>query len=153
MKVDGQCIQGDDDSEEKILSNSNVIDLTLACLAPADFFDVNGLKNFNVFNTFHAGGGGKHDPVSFLDTGHTPKVLISSKSVNGNDDVVARKNIEGPINSFDCNTNNHRPVENFQQRAQWRRKTFDNGLFCPMEQLESTFDANCSVKMPSVQNH
>ena len=155
MRIDGRCIQGGDgdDPEEEILSFSDAVDLAHACSAPAEFFDVNGLNNFNVFNTFNALGGGKHDPTSFLDTRHTPKVLTSSRSVNGDDGAVARNNAEGPINLFDSNANNHIPVANFQQRTQRRRKTCGNGLFRPMEQLESTFDTNRSAEIPSIRNH
>jgi hypothetical protein len=153
MRVDGRCIQGDDDSEEEILSISDAVDLAHACSAPVNFFDVNGLKNFNVFNTFDAGGDGKHDPTSFLDIRHTPMLTSRDLSVDGDDGVVARNNVGGPINLFDSNAKKQRPVNNFQQRTQRRRKTFDHDLFRPKEQLESTFDANRRAEMPSVRNH
>jgi hypothetical protein len=55
MRIEGRCIQqGNDDQEEKILSISDAVDLAHACTAPAEFFDVNGLNNFSVFNTFKA---------------------------------------------------------------------------------------------------
>jgi hypothetical protein len=158
----GWGIQGGESFDEGNISNSDAKDLAHACSEPANFFDLSGLDNFNGVNNFNSGDGGNHHPTSSPDIPHI--------SVGGDDGGEGKNNvncrlrrrrstIEGSMIFFDSNANKSRPANDLQQygikngvQAQLRRKTFDGISFHPMEQLESTFDANHTAEMPPVQN-